>query len=380
MIAKRLRFFVAVFGLMIATSACNSNQEPGDPRQQLSSLREQARQLNQQIRQLEIQIAASDSSGTGKKSRLVQVDTLEKQNFAYFIDVQGVVESDLNLLVSPQMPGVVAAIYVREGDRVSQGKVLASLDASALRRGLDEVRTGLELATTVFERQQKLWEQQIGSELQYLQAKNGKEQLEQKLKTLEAQLAMTTVRAPVSGVVDQVLLKLGEMANPGMQGVRVVNNQKMKIKANISDRYIAEVKGGDKVFVEIPERGLELASRINYCSNYISPKTRTFSIEVGLPSNGVTFHNNQAVRLKINSRNVPGALVVSTNLIQTSISGEQYVLVAEESNGFWIARRKTVVPGISYKGQTEIAEGLLPGDKIIVSGYSELVDGQMISL
>jgi len=380
MIAKRLRFFVVVTGLAMAIIACKPSPEPGDPRQQLASLREQAKQLNQQIRQLELQIASSDSTGSTKKARLVQVDTLKKQNFAYFIDVQGLVESDLNLLVSPQMPGVVAAIYVREGDRVTQGKVLASLDASALRKGLEEVKTGLALATTVFEKQQKLWDQQIGSELQYLQAKNGKEQLEQKLKTLEAQLAMTTIRAPVSGVVDQVLLKLGEMANPGMQGIRVVNNQKMKIKANISDRYIAEVKQGDKVLVEIPERGLELSSRINYCSNYISPRTRTFSIEVGIPSNGVTFHNNQAVRLKVNSRNVPGALVVSSNLIQTSISGEQYVLVAEESNGFWFARRRTVVAGIAYQGQTEISEGLLPGDKVIVSGYSELVDGQMITL
>ncbi len=364
--------------LLIITS-CTQKESTNDPQERLAALKKQAKEINDEIKSLQAQIAQSDTSQSSK-SKLVAVDTLFTTDFAYYIDVQGTVESDLNVLAAPQMPGIVTAIYVKEGDQVPQGKILASLDASTVRKAMDEVNTGLTLAQTLYEKQKRLWDQQIGSEAQFLQAKNQKDQLEQKLKTLEAQLAMSYIKAPVSGTVDVVQLKLGEMASPGFNGIRVVNNHQMSIKANLSDKYLEQVKKGDPVIVEIPETNQQFRSSVKYCSNSISTQTRTFSIEIAIPSGQMKYKSNQALRLKINSKNVKKALVISSNLIQTSISGEEYILVAEQSNGFWFAKRKNIVTGISYQGKTEVTSGLTEGDKIITDGFSELVDGQMIAL
>ena len=358
---------------------CGPKEIPSDPQARLAELKKQAKEINDEIKTLQAQLAASDTSQTAK-AKIVSIDTLKKSDFAYYIDVQGIVESDLNVLAAPQMPGLVTAIHVKEGDVVAQGKILASLDASTIRKGIAEVQTGLDLAKTLYDKQKRLWDQQIGSEAQYLQAKNQKEQLEQKRKTLEAQLDMSFIKAPVSGTVDAVQLKIGEMASPGFNGVRVVNNREMSIKAQLSDKYLNDVKKGDAVIVETPENGKQYPSFIKYCSNSISTQTRTFAVEVALPAGKNLFLTNQALRLKINSKNIKKALVISSNLIQTSIAGEEYVLVAEESNGFWFARRKNITAGISYQGMTEITAGLKEGDRVISTGFSELVDGQMIAL
>lgn len=376
----KLQLLKSATFLFVFFISCQNKTTETDPQSKLIALKQQAKDINDQIKALQVQIAESDTSNLSKKSKIVVVDTLKPVDFAYFIDVQGMVESDLNVLASPQTPGVVTAIYVKEGEKVQSGKILATLDAGPIRKAQEEVKTGLALAITLYDKQKRLWDQQIGSEAQYLQAKNQKEQLEQKLKTLDAQIAMSSIKAPVSGTVDAIQLKIGEMAAPGMSGIRVVNNNEMSIKAQLSDKYVNEVKKGDKVIIEIPGKNQEFISRIEYVSNSISARSRTFTIEVGLPKSKYIFNSNQSVRLKINSSNIPKALVISTNLIQTSINGEEYVLVAVQENGFWHAKRKNITSGISYQGQTEIKQGLNVGDKIISSGYSELVDGQMIAL
>ncbi|MBK9107515.1 MAG: efflux RND transporter periplasmic adaptor subunit [Saprospiraceae bacterium] len=376
----KLQLLKSAAFLFIFLTSCQNKTIESDPQSKLAELKQQAKDINDQIKALQIQIAESDTTNLSKKSKIVVVDTLKPIDFAYYIDVQGLVESDLNVLASPQTPGVVTAIYVNEGEKVQAGKILATLDAGPIRKAQEEIKTGLDLAITLYDKQKRLWDQQIGSEAQYLQAKNQKEQLEQKLKTLDAQIAMSYIKAPVSGTVDAVLLKIGEMAAPGMSGIRVVNNNEMSIKAQLSDKYVNEVKKGDKVSIEIPGKNLEFNSRIEYVSNSISARSRTFIIDVALPKSKYTFNSNQSVRLKINSSNIPKALVISTNLIQTSINGEEYVLIAVQENGFWHAKRKNITTGISYQGQTEIKQGLTAGDQIISSGYSELVDGQMIAL
>ncbi|MBK8955142.1 MAG: efflux RND transporter periplasmic adaptor subunit [Saprospiraceae bacterium] len=376
----KLQFFKICLIFSGIILSCNQPAKESDPAAQLIALKQQAKEINDQIKALQVQIAESDTSSQSRKSKIVVVDTLQPQDFSYFIDVQGLVESDLNVLAAPQTPGVVTAIYVREGEKVNSGKILAALDAGPLRKAMDEVKTGLDLANTLYDKQKRLWDQQIGSEAQYLQAKNQKEQLEQKLKTLEAQIALSYIKAPVTGTVDAVKLKIGEMASPGMHGIRVVNNREMSIKAQLSDKHVNDVKKGDKVIIGIPEKNLEFQSRIQFVSSSIDPRTRTFTIEVAIPKATYTFNSNQSVRLKINSSNIDKALVVSSNLIQTSINGEEYILVAEPADGFWYARRKNILSGISYQGKTVVKNGLSAGDKIISSGYSELVDGQLIAL
>lgn len=236
------------------------------------------------------------------------------------------------------------------------------------------------MANTMFDKQKRLWDQNIGSEAQYLQAKNQKEQLEQKLKTTEAQLAMSVIKSPISGVVDELRLKLGEMASPGFSGIRVVNDKEMKVQAKLSDSYSSKVRKGDKVIIYFPDSDASIESTISYISKTINPTTRTLMIEAALPSGKQHFLSNQAVKLKINNGTIKDALVISSNLIQRSIKGENYILVAEETNGIWYARKRNLETGVEYNGETQIKSGLKVGDQIIISGYSELVDGQLIAL
>lgn len=364
--------------LMPLLFSCGPKPE-ADPKQRLAELKQQQQKLNEEIRQLEAQLSNSDTLKS-EKAKLVQVDTITPRLFENFIEVQGIVDADQNILASPQMPGIVSSILVKEGDRVSKGKILAILDGATIRKSIDELKTSMDLANTLYEKQQRLWSQNIGSEAQYLQVKNQKEQLEFKLKTLESQLAMTYIKSPIQGTVDQVALKLGEMASPGFSGVRVVNSKDMTIKASLSDSYIGKVNIGDKTEVYFPEQDTMLNSKIIYCSKTINPNTRSMSIEASLPPSTIHYLSNQAVKLKITTERFNNALVISSNYIQTSVAGENYVLIAEENNGSFYAKKKVVVPGISYKGETQILSGLQEKDKIISVGYSDLVDGQLISI
>lgn len=352
---------------------------PTDPQQRLEQLKIEQQKINMEIKQLEAELSISDTA-TVEKAKLVQIDTLRPRAFENFIEVQGIIEADQNVLASAQMPGVVTTILVKEGDVVNKGKILAILDGATIKKGIDELKTGLALANTLYEKQERLWHQNIGSEAQYLQAKNQKEQLDLKIKTLEAQLTMTYIKSPIDGTVDHVDLKLGEMASPGFAGIRVVNNKDMTIKASLSDRYIGKVKIGDKTEVYFPEQGKSLFTKIIYCSKTINPNTRSMSIEAALPDSKIHYLSNQAVKLKITTERFEKTLVISSNYIQTSVAGESYVLVAEEKDGSIYTRKKMVVPGISYNGETQILSGLEDNEKIITVGFSDLVEGQLISL
>ncbi|MBK6545947.1 MAG: efflux RND transporter periplasmic adaptor subunit [Saprospiraceae bacterium] len=368
-----------IFSLLL-TSACNNSTNDADPKAKLEVLKKQAQEIDVQIKEIEAKIAASDTTAPVAKSKLVKVDSLRSRDFKHFIELQGTVSADQNVLAAPQMPGVVTAIFVKEGDFVSPGKILATLDGTTIKKGMDELKTGLNLANTMFEKQKKLWDQNIGSEAQYLQAKNQKEQLESKMQTLQSQLAMTYIKSPISGTVDDVHLKIGEIANPGFAGIRVVNNKNMKVLAKISDNYQGKLKKGDKVMIHIPESDKSIESTIRFISKTIDPKTRSFIIESSLPSGSSDFISNQSVKLKINNGTLKSAIIVSSNLVQKSIQGENYILVAESTNGSLFAKKRTVETGVEYNGETQIIKGLQIGDLIITIGYNELVDGQLISL
>ncbi len=365
---------------VLVFTQCNKSSTPQDPKAKLEELKIQAKSIQEQIKEIETLIADSDTSAIQAKSKLVNLDTLRPAEFNYFIEIQGSVDAVNNVLAAPQMPGVVTSIKVKEGDLVSVGQILATLDGATIRKGIDELRTGLSLANTMYDKQKRLWNQNIGSEAQYLQAKNQKEQLEQKLKTMESQLSMTYLKSPIQGTVDEVKIKLGEMATPGFSGIRVVNNKDMKVVAKLSDSYLGKLKKGDKVEVHFPEYDKILHSKITYLSKTINPTTRTLMLEVSLPQGKLNYLSNQAVKLKINNGTIKNALVISSNLIQKSIQGENYVLIAEQKDGSWYARKRTIETGVEYNGQTQITTGLKAGDHIINTGYSELVDGQLISL
>lgn len=353
---------------------------PPNDQAQLRRLELQRDQLNQKIDALKAEIAAG-SGGISQPETVLTVSTAEvtRNSFQHFIQVQGAVESDNNILVAPQSSGLVKKIHVSTGDRVSRGQLLAELDGSILESSIAEVESGLSLASTVFERQKRLWDKNIGSEIEFLQAKNTKEGLEKRLATLREQLKMTKVYAPIDGIVDEVLLKEGEMAMAGMGAMRVVQLSNLKIEVDLSENYISRIKRNDPVKVSIPVIGKELELSVDAVSQVIDPDNRTFQIEIKIPRAAEGIKPNMLAVLTINDYTNPEALVVPINVVQET-EMERFLFVAEKLNGDWIARKRIVSTGQTQDDMVEILSGLEAGEYVVTLGFQNLADGQKLAV
>ena len=279
-------------------------------------------------------------------------------------------------MVSPQTPGVVTQIFVREGQVVKKGQILAQLDDAVMRSSIEEVKTALNLANIMFEKQQKLWDQKIGTEIQYLTAKNQKESLEKRLETLEEQKEMSKIKAPISGTVDEINPKVGEAVSPGFPAFRVVNGMDLSLKAQLSENYIPYVKRGDLVKISFPALEKEIEAKVTTVGQSINPVDRTFDVEVKLPSDPM-LKANMFGELSINDRTIKDAITVPVALLQQS-EISKFVFIAEKQTDQWLAKRVNIETGLSYDGKIEVKKGLAAGQNLIVAGYKGLSDGQEI--
>ena len=370
-------YAIALVGLLAACSG-EKKSDLQTKRNELTELKSQQAELNTKIKSLEAEVGKLDPK-KAEQARVkdVTVAPLAATTFRHFVELQGTIDAKNNVQVSPKSGGVVTSVYVKEGDRVRAGQAIAKVDDQLLRESMAEVKTQLSLVNTVYEKQTALWKQQIGTEIQYLQAKNNKESLERRLATLNAQLSQSTVTAPISGVVDQVMVKVGQSAAPGIGLVRVVNLSQLKVVAKVADTYSGSVRKGDAVMIEFPDLKKTLNSRISFVATMVDPSTRTFTIEAPLPSDNA-LKPNMLARIKINDDTQANAIVINQNLIQNTENG-QLVYVAVNEGGKKVAKAKTVKTGQSYGGQIEVTQGLQSGDQIVTTGYQDLVDGQQIS-
>ncbi len=368
--------YLILLALPLLVLACGQEK---DKKTQLAELKQEQQKIAVQIKQLESELNTGKDTANNEKVALVQVELVEPQTLQHFVTVQGSVDSDKNISVSPKMPGTVTAVYVDEGDAVKAGQVMAVIDDDVLQQSMAELKTGLELATTVYEKQKALWEQKIGSEIQYLQAKNNKESLERRMATLKAQLAQTRVVAPISGTVDAVGLRIGEPASPGLTSIRVVNLSDMVVKAKIADTYINTVRQGDKVEVELVNTKEKMTGKVTFAGKVVNPATRTFDVEVSIPNKDGKLKPNMLATVSINDQNAQNALVVNQNLIQRTEAGD-IIFVAKEEGGKTVAEMRKIKMGLSYNGAVAVTEGLKTGDKIVTVGYQDLVDGQPVSI
>jgi RND family efflux transporter MFP subunit len=309
----------------------------------------------------------------------VKIADLEKSPFRHFVQVQGTIESDNNILVAPQASGIVKKIHVTAGSRVSRGQILAELDGTILESSIAEVENGLVLARTIFERQQRLWDKKIGSEIEFLQAKNNKEGLEKRLTTLKEQYKLTKVFSPISGTVDEVLIKEGEIAAAGMGAVRVVQLSNLKIVVDLSEIYISRVKRNDAVHVTIPVIEREFDLTIQAVSQVIDPDNRTFQIEIKIPKSERDIKPNMLAVLTINDYSNPEALTVPVSIVQET-GTEKFLFVASEHDDGWRAEKRTVTTGESYGGMVEIMTGIEQGEFVVTLGYQNLADGQKLAV
>lgn len=350
----------------------------GDKKTKLEKLKKQNAELVEEIKKIEQELALEgDSAISTAKIKDVAIKPIAYETFKHYIDVQGRVEGDENITISGKMAGTVDKILVDEGDEVKEGQLLAELENAVMKQSYEELKTALGFATDVYEKQKKLWDQKIGTEVQFLSAKNNKEGLEKKLSTLHEQMELSKIKSPINGVVDAVDIKIGQSLMPGMPAIRVVNLNKLKVKAEISETYAAKVKKGNNVLIYFPDIEKEIPSKIFYTSKVINNTTRTFSAEAELDAQSQDYRPNMIAILKVIDYQNDSSIVVPINYIQSS-GTSKYVYIVGSRDGKNIAVRKTVTVGQIYNGRAEILSGLKTDDKLITTGHLDLTEGMFI--
>lgn len=359
--------------LVLLAVACN---KPIDKKTELANLKKEYAILSSKIKAIETELQLNDSTKTSKVTA-VSITEAQPAEFSHYLEVQGKVDGEDNIAVTAQMVGAITAVYVKAGDPVRKGQVLAQIDNTVMLQQIASTKQQLDFATSLFTKQKALWDQQIGSEMQYLSAKNTKENLEKGLATLNDQLEMTRIKSPINGSVEEVNLKVGQLASPGLPAIRVVNFSSVKVIAEIAESYAAKVKSGNKVVVYFPDFDTEINSQIRFTSKYINPINRTFQSEVRLGPSKVEYRANMMAIVKINDYRNPSAFSVPVSLIRETPSGK-YIYVAKEENGILVARRLPITIGTTYNGLVEITKGITAGDQIITGGFTSLIDGEHI--
>lgn len=359
--------------LLLLLQACGgANDDLASKKKMLKEKQSQLEIIKAEIATLEKEIAALDPNfkKNNEQNVLVTLSTINQSTFTHFIEVKGKVETDNNVILSSETPGLVKALYVKEGQNVGAGQVLMNQDNSVVQRSIEEVKTAIDLANIVYEKQKSLWEQKIGTEIQYLQAKNNKERLEKQLQTLYAQLELSNVRAPFSGVIDEVFIKVGQNAMPGMQLMRLVSNSQMQVVADVSEKYLGKIKRGDAVTVEFPSLGIEKQATVSTIGQVINPDNRTFRIEVAISNDNDLLKPDLLATIRLKNYEKENAITVPTRLLQNDKSG-YFVYIAVKENNVLKAKRIEVEKGESYKEKTLINKGLKGNEQLIDEGFRD---------
>ena len=374
------KLIIALAALMLFFG-CSNHESPEAMRNQLSKLKEQQLQLNHAIRELEKKLSSVEKDSKYNGQTPVQVKTLNYEVFQHYFLANGTVELQDEAFISPETNGQVETILAKKGKRVKRGDVLIRLNTDILENSIAEVKLGLELATKVYEKQSELWEQGIGSELQYLEAKNGKESLEQKLKTLQSQLAMSIIKAPFNGIIDDIMIKEGELASPGKPIIYLMNLDTIKITADVSESLLPKINVGDTVDVLFPTyKDLSYSAPINRIGNAIDSKTRTIKIEVLMPNVKGLIKPNQMASLNIKDFESTKAIVVPSLIVKQDSKGEFLFIESKNEEGMSIAQKVYVESGLSYNDKTMIISGLKAGQNAITAGFNQVGNGSLIEI
>lgn len=367
--------FVLTLGLL---TACGGDK---DPNAQLAELKKEQAANQAKIAELEAKTGAKAEAAAAQTAP-VSVIKVAPESFKSYLELQGRVDFDQNANVAARAAGTLTSLRVQRGDRVSKGQTLATVDASILDASIAELRTRMDLARVVYEKQSRLWKQEIGTEIQYLQAKNNYQALQRNLSTLNQQRALYTVVAPFSGTVDDVLPKIGETVAPGAPVVKLISSSGTgKILADVSEAYASRIKAGDKALVTIPDLGgEELPATVRVVSSSINPTSRTFTTELRLSgSKAGQLRPNMVANVRIQNYDRQNATVLPVDLVQKD-EQNSYVLVVSEKGGKKVATKRVIQTGQTYNGKVEVTSGLQAGDQVISAGYQTLNEGQLVTI
>ena len=365
---------------LLGLGACNNDKAAELPKD-LAGRMEVMKELKAELESIESRIQeVQDSidilSPVEVNKRPVTVITPKKADFKHYISVQGSIVSDDMVNVSSEIGGRVIDMKVKEGQSVRKGALIAKLDLENLEKQRAELIKSLELAEEVFVRQQRLWEQNIGSEIQFLQAKNNKERLEKSLETLDFNAEKSSVFSPISGSILSINVKAGELSAPGMPLVTVLNTTKVKVSAEVPESYLKAIKKGDKITVELPALGEERKASINLIGDAINPANRTFKIEAVLNNADKLLKPNLLANVQLNDYTMENAISIPVELVQQEVGGKSFVFVAVAGK----AQKVYVTTGEVQDGLIIVSEGLNGDEQLILEGARNIVQGEMIEI
>lgn len=350
-----------------------------DKNAKLLKLKKQQQELADQIKTLEAEVKTTSPDSSENSGVQVGVEIVKPSVFAHAIEVQGALDGDDNVKIFPQGQGTVTQVLVSVGSQVRKGQVIARLDDQAMRRTYAQTLSQYKLVVETFDRQKRLWDQKIGSEMQFLQAKTAKESLENGLAALKEQLDYAQIKSPINGTIEDLPLKVGMTASPAMPVATVINFSSIKVVADVAEAYNTSISTGDSVSLWFPDLKKEIKSKISSASKLINPQNRSFKVEVRLPGNLKNLKANMIAVLRITDYKNKNAMVVKVNLIQTDSKGA-YVYAVSEENGKQIARKKYITQGLTYNGFSEVKDGLVSGDRLVSVGQLGLTDGAQVQL
>jgi membrane fusion protein, multidrug efflux system len=360
---KKLLYFTTAILLF---AACTN--KPKDKAAQLADLLKQQAAINAKITTLQAELGKKDSV----KSIDVSTITVTPGNFTNYVDLQGRIDAQDNVMAYSQSPGVITAINVKAGAHVSKGEVLVQLDNSVLKENIAQAETQVSLNKTLFDRQKNLWDQKIGTEVQFLQAQTAFQSSLRQVASLRQQADMYRITSPINGTIDQMDLKLGQVISPGANGIRIVNADNLKVKADVPESYATDINQGDNVKVVIPDANDSLMLKVTFAAKVIDPGSRSFGIEIKLPS-AKGLRPNMTTIIRIADYSKKHSIVIPLNAIQRS---DTSTFVFVNKNG--TAKRVAVKVGNTYGGKSEILSGLSPGDELVAEGASDVEDGDKI--
>lgn len=374
-------FLVSVLSIAIYSCGNKENSQSIDAlieSKNATALVEKKSALQAEIAKIEEALAKLD---TKKEEALVSVLTVKDTLFNHYLDIQGNVDTRDNIIVQPEFSGTLIAFNVKAGQKVAKGQILGRIDDAGMSQQLAQVQTQFELAKTTYERQKNLWDQKIGSEIQYLQAQTQMNSLQKSMGQMKAQLAKTVIRAPFTGTIDEVFVEKGQVVAPGPQGLmRIVNLGNMFVSTAVPESYIGKLKVGTEVDVFLTSLGKTYKGKVRQVGNFINPNNRSFGIEVSIPNPENLLRPNQVAKLKIIDYVKKDATVVPSNVIQEDGKGNHYVYTVDNSTGKTGIAKKTVVTlGQSSDNVTEILNGLSSEDIIVTEGVNAISEGMKLN-
>ena len=348
-------------------------------RSKRTELVQQADALNKELTLIDDAIGKKDDN---HKLTLITVIAAKDTVFNHYLELQANVQTKENIVLNAEMGGILQQVYVTEGQSVTKGQTLGRVDDGGMSSQLAQMETQAALAKTTFERQQNLWNQKIGSEIQFLQAKTSYNAQLKAVAQMKSQLAKTVIRAPFTGTIDDVITEKGSVVGPGTPIMRIVSLNNMYLEAEVPEKNISSVKKGSEVIVNFPVLGESLNTKVTQVSNYINPENRSFNIQVAVPNKNGKIKPNLTSKIQIKDYSNPKAITVPISIISENADGEQYLYIAEnaDKSGNAIAKKIIIKTGQSQNGSIEITEGIKDGDQIINEGARSVKDGQKVSI